>query len=472
LELKRAFNKKMKDMKRKSIYYFFITAVLVCSISSCKKDWLDAKSNKALIVPATIADADGMLDNSGIMNANQPVLGEVSADNYYVTLANWQNLPATNSIIDQNAYIWAADLYQGQPTTDWSAPYQKIFYANVALEAVNKVSPDASNEASWNRVKGEALFWRAFNHYSLAQEFCKGYDSSTASTDLGIPLKLTADINDPVIRSTVAQTYQQILKDVMEANRLLPTTAAYKTRPALAASYALTARIYLAMRAYQQAGIYADSSLQVYSTLLDYNSIDSTAPYPFAQFNDEDEFFVSMPFSRILFSLQNLIVDSTLYSSYDINDMRRALFFVDKPFGTSFRGSYRGSFVLYGGIATDEIYLIRAEAFARAGNISAAMGDLNTLLETRWRTGLFTPFTATSSTDALNQILTERRKELIFRGLRWTDLRRLNLESGYETTLTRDLSGQIYTLAPNADKYVLPVPDNEIQTSHIQQNPR
>jgi hypothetical protein len=100
------------------------------------------------------------------------------------------------------------------------------------------------------------------------------------------------------------------------------------------------------------------------------------------------------------------------------------------------------------------------------------MNDLNQLLRARWLKGTFVSFTAVNPSDALSQILKERRKELIFRGLRWSDLKRLNKESPFVTTLSRSLNGQTYTLPPNSNLYVFPIPPAEIQLSGIQQNPR
>jgi hypothetical protein len=118
------------------------------------------------------------------------------------------------------------------------------------------------------------------------------------------------------------------------------------------------------------------------------------------------------------------------------------------------------------------LYLIRAECYARAGNISSAMSDLNTLLKTRWVSGTYTDMTATTADEALGKVLIERRKELLMRGQRWTDLRRLNKDSRFAVTLQRVINGTTYTLPPNDLRYTLLIPYNVIQISGIQQNPR
>jgi len=137
--------------------------------------------------------------------------------------------------------------------------------------------------------------------------------------------------------------------------------------------------------------------------------------------------------------------------------------------GYSFKGSY-SVYSLFIGIATDEVYLMRAECNARLGNKDAALNDLNTLMVTRWSTGTFIPFTAATSQDALNIILQERRKELIFRNLRWMDIKRLN-KDGANITLTRIIGGQTYTLPPNDNRFALPLPADIVKMTGMPQNP-
>lgn len=118
------------------------------------------------------------------------------------------------------------------------------------------------------------------------------------------------------------------------------------------------------------------------------------------------------------------------------------------------------------------MYLVRAEASARTGHPAQALSDLNTLLATRWKTGTYVPYATTDPAVALQDILTERRKELFARGLRWTDLRRLNQDPRFAVTLKRLIAGQAYALPPLDKRYVFPIPDDEIRLSGIPQNSR
>jgi hypothetical protein len=69
-------------------------------------------------------------------------------------------------------------------------------------------------------------------------------------------------------------------------------------------------------------------------------------------------------------------------------------------------------------------------------------------------------------------VLTERRKELVGRGLRWFDLRRLNLDPRFQKSLSRTIAGQTYELAPQSKKYTFPIPDQEVKTYGWVQNVR
>jgi len=446
-----------------------LPAFMILLFSSCKKDWLDAKPDKKLVVPQTLADLQAILDNTFyIFNNSQPALGEIGSDDYYLTYAAWQRLYSNTQ---RNAYIWAKDVYNNEPVADWMLPYQRVFNENYILETIQAIGRDESNAARWDNVKGSALFCRGFDFYSLADEFEKPFDSATAASDPGIVLRLHSDISEKAGRSTVRETYNQVISDLKESLQYLPALPAFKTRPSKAAAYAMLARTFLNTGNYTSALQYADSAIALSPALLDYNSLDSTAPYPFPLFNTEVIYHTTIYYFDALRS-SVAIVDSTLYNSYDANDLRKSLFINTAIDGNPrFRGGYEG-YTGFAGIATDEMYLLSAECNARLGNIAAAMDRLNALLITRWRQGTFSPVTAATGIEALRLILSERRKELLFRGLRWTDLRRLNKDPQFAVTLTRSLNGATYSIAPNDNRYVYPIPDQEIQLNGIEQNPR
>lgn len=447
-----------------------ILFLVVVIISSCKKDFLDAKPDQALLVPTTTEDFRALLNNQTTMN-QAPFFAEIACDDYYTTDAGF----TSQSSLTQANYTWADDLWLGQSIPDWNRPYEQILCANVVLEGLKKIKL-AGNDAEINALRGTALFFRAVAVFNLAQQFCAPYDSKIASESPGLPYPRSADVNERPGRGTVKGMYDLLIADLTEATELLPLTVAYKNLPNKQAAYGTLARVNLAIENYSQAKFYSDQFLKLPHKLIDYNSVNGTPTRPFvpATFNGNEEMvFYSGHASNLYLSINSAVtlVDSLLYRSYTTNDLRRTLFFNDRGRGViTYRGSY--STANFNGIATDEIYLIRSECSARGGDLPAALNDLNTLLVNRIKNGTHTPVQSNDQEFVLRTILQERRKELFSRGVRWSDLRRLNKDTRFAITLKRVIGGKTYELKPNDKRYVFTIPDNEIAASGIAQNPR
>ena len=459
------------DMKHS---FLVIGGLLLCLfIYSCKKDFLDKKPLQYLTVPTLLEDYQGMLDNNQVIQ-EQPGLGQAATDDYYKDYNSW----LSSYFWLRNSYIWAPDIFEGQGNAvpDWNYPYQQVFLANVVLEGLKKMTPASSEQENWQSIQGSAFFIRAYAFYNLAELFSRPFDVASAASDPGIPLRLSSDLNLVSQRATVDQTYTQILSDLRAAIQLLPVHTKYRNRPSKPAAFALMARVYASMGHYELAGQYADSCLQLEGSLLDYNQLNLGSTRPFVGIDNPEILYYSCLHSGYLFDIAQAgnPVDSTIYSSYAEGDLRKKAFFRISPLGQPyFKGYYStGQIKLFSGPAVDEMYLLRAECLARAGKTHEAMMDLNTLLEKRWIQGAFIPLQASSASEALQLILKERRKELVFRGLRWNDLRRLNQEPSLAVTLTRVLNGQTYTLPPRDPRYAFPIPDDEILLSGIEQNKR
>ncbi len=118
------------------------------------------------------------------------------------------------------------------------------------------------------------------------------------------------------------------------------------------------------------------------------------------------------------------------------------------------------------------MYLARAECYARLGQSGKALDDVNHLLAHRYVSGTYTPLVTIAEDDLLPLILLERRKELLFRGVRWEDLRRLNREGRFQTTLERTIGGKTYELPPGHPNWTWPIPPEAIAIGGYQQNER
>lgn len=449
--------------------------VLICIVSlstllfSCGDEFLDKKPDKSLVIPTTLDDFQALLDNADRVMNVAPMIGMIASDDAFTTDAGWKGLITAT---ERNCYLWADDPYNGEQCNDWNIPYQQVFYANIVLEGLEKVAITPANESQWKSLKGSAIFFRAHAFYQLAEHFTMPYDESQASSMLGIPIRLTPDIHAAVARASLAATYEQIISDLTNSIELLPQRPAYKTRPSLPAAYALLARVYLTMGRFDDAEGYATKALTINNTLLDYNALNADDARPIPRMNEEILFYgQQILYSYALFS--TTYVDTTLYASYGDNDLRKKIFFrLRLPNRYSFKGTYTASSPLFSGIANDEVYLIRAECRARLGDISGSLVDLNALLEKRWAAGTFVPLSETDPDALLVRIMTERQKELAFRTSRWNDLRRLGSDPRFAKTLERTINGTASSLPPGDLRYAFPLPNQEIQNSNVEQNPR
>ncbi|MBS1511658.1 MAG: RagB/SusD family nutrient uptake outer membrane protein [Bacteroidetes bacterium] len=433
-------------------------------ILSCKKQ-LEVKPDAKLVTPQKLSDLQALLDYDPYMVQDMG-MDESSADNYYLTDDDYDGMNET----DQRIYSWQKDNLFSGPNCDWGRGYRRVYYANTVLDFLPQITQTAANTTSWNDVKGQALFVRGTSFFKLVNGWSPAYDVTDEGTGLGIPLRLTADFNEKSVRSTVHQCYDRILADLKGAAGLLPVQNILKTRPSKASAWAYLSRVFIAMHQYENALKYADSAILISGALMDFNSLNVADNFPIPRFNVETIFY---NFSgAALIDPYYVKIDSVLYNSYDNNDLRKQVYFTSLPNNRiGFKGSYSNYEGEFSGIATDEVYLNRAECYARAGNMTGALNDLNTLLAKRYKTGTFVPLTASTTSAVLSLVLQERRKELVMRFTRWMDIKRLNKE-GASITIRRLVHGQQYNLFPNDLRYSLPIPEDVIALSGMQQNPR
>jgi hypothetical protein len=307
--------------------------------------------------------------------------------------------------------------------------------------------------------------------------YARQYDVATASTDPGVPLVLVNNFSTSLKRASVAEVYDRIIADLQEALPNLAGTPDVVTNPSKAAAYAILSKVYLNQRGFIKAGLYADSVLALKNTLLDLN-VYAAAPtsYP-TKVNDPENIF-----SKILATTPNTLpLGNDLINLFDpVNDLRYTLFTkagADIPAANfTNRGYYKHRLVnqgVYVGPKVPEIMLIKAECEARAGNFGSAVGILNTLRKKRYATTGYTDLTAATAQEALQLVITERRKELMGTGNRWYDQRRLQKDNGFVTAVSRAFKGTTYTLPAGSNEYVFAIADKYIFLNpEIEQNPR
>lgn len=122
------------------------------------------------------------------------------------------------------------DFHRWEPLTDsdqnlldiWTSIYSAIADINTGILGISQMN--LSSEAHNKELKailGELHLGRAYYNLYLATHFCKAYKEATASSELGIPLQLVPEISREINRSTLKQTYEQILSDIIIAEENL-----------------------------------------------------------------------------------------------------------------------------------------------------------------------------------------------------------------------------------------------------------
>lgn len=434
---------------------------IVLILVNCNR-FLDEKSDSKLATAETLADNQALLDDYATLASNS-TSGEIAADDVYVTDADF------NTMYDESMkrlYTWEPN-YVSLPTgSDWQLCFSRIKIFNTVLFNLKQYS--ISNA---DNVEGQALLLRASAYLEAAQIWCLAYDKNTAETKYGLPLRLDPDMNIPSVRLTLKETYSQILADLHRANTLLPVNQIAVSRPSKVTALAYLSRAYLYMGDYTNALKYGKEALSYNLALMNFNSLNPAAAYPIKDKNVEVMLSTSMSYSPFLATTKAKI-NSELYRSYDTNDLRKTIYFKTLATGEIlFKGNYSGSTSRMTCIATDEIYLNIAEAQAYLDDKTSAMRTLNDLLITRWKTGTFTELVASTRDQAMQMVRTERRKELLFRGLRWSDLKRYNRE-GENINLSKTINGQLFTLSANDLRYAIAIPEDIIKMTGMPQNPR
>jgi len=446
--------------------------VYLLLLSACNK-FLDERTSHSSKVPSALSDLQALMDAEYVINlGGYPFLLEAWTDNYYI---DSKRLSLMTSF-EQSLYKFESpEIYPPSNLGVWSNSYKPIAISNIVLENLKKISLAESEEGQ--NIKGQALFMRAFGHFLLAQVFCLPYDNNNDNSGMGIPLRHTADANVISTRSTIKETYEDILNDMQAALKLIKENNGYPTRANKVAVYAALSRVYLAMELYKESEQAASEALTLYSSLIDLNTmtnLDARIPY---KTNNAETIFLACSGSSLVTQSKGSLVTEELLLMFEENDLRlRSYFMKEKDGGYSFKGDYAGigSGTIFCGFTTSELLLNRAECYVRNGELEKARGDLNVLLKNRIDKASFKPIVESDYEKLLKIILDERRKELINRSARWLDLRRLNRDTRFKKTLVRtiieDGTEKEYKLLPESKNYVFKIPRQVIDLTGMPQN--
>jgi len=475
----------MEQMKeRKHNRYVLILVAFICILSACDKQ-LDLAPEDTTVETEVFQSESSA--ESALMdvynktyeanNSTAYTFGDFTTD-LLVTTNSYFNLINSGDIPTDDTYFVAGT---------WENTYAAINVANVIIESAPKLG--TYREEAIKQHVAEAKFLRAYNYLVLQKLYGDGALTGKMS-GLGLPLQLEPyegtkyNAANALTRSTIQETYNQIIKDLTEA--LPDLLEAYeddletRARATKGSVHALLSRVYLYMGDYDQAASEAafligngnyhlNSDLKaVFPTSSGYDvSLDREYIYAIPlTYNNGDHQFGTHFYSYYHKSSQYVADD--FISKYTDTDQRKT-----KLLWKAYTEGYNPSKLTTAKfnnsdgrdnipmIRLSEMYLTRAEALAHTSGVNQESVDLLNAIASRADDGFTNYITSdfTNANDLIDRILLERELELCFEGLHRYDL----IHTG------RKLK---YKELPE-NKYVLPIPKSEIEITKgsLVQNP-
>ena len=498
----------------KSIYKVMGCAILAASLSSCVNDWLD-------VAPSDGTDADAALTSSSDLAAARTgmykalkgnsslvdyygqqffVYGDVHAGDDY----QYNNIGGSNRAsfyYDMN-YQTASEF--NTSTVSWQSPYVVIGRANRIIAAAEggALSDAAEAKATIDQYAAEAKVLRALAHFDLVRIYGKPYTEDQGAS-LGVPLVTEVlESNAKPARSTVAEVYTQVVKDLTEA--ISSNALATETEPGYVSVWgakAILSRVYLNMGDYANAlsvaeDIIKNSGAALWTRDQYFKAWDASTP-------NESEFLFRLNVAgstdnNDLNGIGNLqqrdgyqemvatkkFVDMLTSDPEDVrNDMflpataakEVATYGTNKVYLNKLRGQGGNlrNVTIVPIIRLSEVYLTAAECAFRNNDKTKAVEYLNDLVKNRTTTEASL---ATVDNITLERILIERRKELIGEGQRYFDALRNNetitrytseADKGWHKTLSKDAQ----SFDRDYFKAIAAIPQAEINANpNIKQN--
>ena len=444
-------------MKNKFLYIAVIGGLLVTAGCDKKLDTvpkqsidelnaLKTASDVQVALIGTYADFGGVDSYGGRIFLNQDLLGDNNELTWTGTFAGMTQIK-NKAIPKDNTFV----------TSTWLVSYRAINDLNNVLSALDVLPTQAVKD----RTEGEAKFIRGSLFFDLVRSFAKAYNDGTPASNPGVPIVTTPTrgitTTDQRPRNTVAEVYTQVIQDLTDAEaKLPPTNGFFATKNAAAA---MLARVYLQKGDYPNA---RDAANRVIASALYSLRPTYAQVFPVSTtqvFNHSEDIFAIQvttaqgangfyqfysPSSR-----GDISIKAAHLALYEAGDARRNLFFVSG--GSTFTGKYESRYGNVHILRLAEMYLIRAEANLRLGTSIGATPEQD-LTRIRQRVGL-----PAIIGPALNDILKERKLELMFEGHTLHDIKRLQ--------------GTVGLLLWNDKTLIYPIPQRERNVnSNLTQN--
>ncbi|MDP3001571.1 MAG: RagB/SusD family nutrient uptake outer membrane protein [Bacteroidales bacterium] len=485
----------------KNIFKGSIVLILILLTGGCSKEYLEPVPKTSLsdlsvfdTKDRVVAQANGMyalMKSGAFLGGRYFVYNDVRAENFIpkssnlvTNFATWNHtvLSSTNEI--QNL---------------WGAIYAAVNAINVFYDGLNAAWTGGKltgkiTQAEYDQFKSEALTLRALCYFYALQLYAKPYNMN-AGANPGLPLRLiamkSAEGND-LARSTVAEVYTQILKDLNEAEPLavasystdlLNTTRIHKNT-----IIAFKTRVYLHMQNW--ASVVTEST-KIVSAAAPFTApsgvahvLNASYANVFATPYTSKESIFSMPFTTTngpggqnglphyyspssSESYYLITAAGSTYAQMNAADARRVMMVTSG--GNTFLNKWPDLTTLtnYAPVMRyAEVLLNRAEGIVRQGNaVTQPAVDLLNAVRTRsFPTGAFTLASFATVQSFYDAILLERNMEFLGEGIRNMDLMRLSLTIPAKNG---GIMGVVSSVAPNSPTYIWPIPTSELNFNKL-----
>jgi len=492
---------------------------MVFALTECE---LDVVPQDALTSDQITTTSDGL---SSLVNGLYAIFKESSGNNCYLRQYYQMSDFASDDIVC--AYKTEDDLINSFRYKDrsaeksninyfWEMSYKIIYGANVAISMADLKGDDPFT----NQLKGESYFLRAFATHNLVRFYAKPYSDANKSAP-GVIIRDSKSDNMPEARATLEETYRYIINSLKTAESVMsdvmPSERDNENHrfASIYSVWAMLSRVYLYKGELDSCILYSDKLID--SEMF---SLETPESYPeyFASAQEGSESVWIIPYNLIDDQL-NGSVASMIFNGNNCwaEEGASSSILEDMGFGTSMTDIdqrwkyivtdaavvkngvnmfYISKFSGQDGSPTlsspvmfrlAEIYLNRAEAYAKKGDVPGAVADLYWLLENR----LIVPEgesiddylydeASISTGEIVDVVLKERRIELAFEGHRIFDLLRNGMDivrnywgfhldtyngvpSGSEPGM--DAPGVLFPF--NDPELIYPIPSSEISTNKL-----